>query len=165
MWKRPKTRHLNLKTRHQILQRMCPRPVCMAISCFQESRAPTVVTGSRGKGCGVHLPHANSDRREGSTKTGKQLPKNAAVCAQWVRCGKAECACVEGPGHGPYWYLFWRERGRLCKRYLRRAEAEQLQEEFARRRSERRRFRRLMNISKWELSDLRGFVREAEAGR
>lgn len=32
-----------------------------------------------------------------------------------VRCGKA--ACTRCP-HGPYWYAYWREGGRLRKRYL-----------------------------------------------
>jgi len=39
---------------------------------------------------------------------------------QHRRCGKAACAaCANGgPGHGPYWYAYWRADGRLCSRYL-----------------------------------------------
>ena len=39
---------------------------------------------------------------------------------QYRRCGKAGCSrCTSGqPGHGPYWYAFWREGGRLRSRYL-----------------------------------------------
>lgn len=50
------------------------------------------------------------------------LPKTAAVslCVQWKRCGKPNCRCAAGNPHGPYWYLFWREDGRLTKRYVRR---------------------------------------------
>ncbi len=39
---------------------------------------------------------------------------------QYRRCGKVGCSlCVRGaPGHGPYWYAFWREGGRRHSRYL-----------------------------------------------
>src|SRR5260370_16175271 len=39
---------------------------------------------------------------------------------QYRRCGKADCpACGPGkPGHGPYWYVYWRQDGRLHSRYL-----------------------------------------------
>ncbi len=29
---------------------------------------------------------------------------------QYRRCGKISCICHAGPGHGPYWYAFWRDR-------------------------------------------------------
>ena len=32
-----------------------------------------------------------------------------------VRCGKANCQRCP---HGPYWYAYWRENGRLRSRYL-----------------------------------------------
>lgn len=38
------------------------------------------------------------------------------------RCGKAECRCMEGNlaevGHGPYWYAYWKEQGKLRNRYI-----------------------------------------------
>ena len=37
---------------------------------------------------------------------------------EYVRCGKAQCACVGGTGHGPYWYAYWWEGGRTRKRYI-----------------------------------------------
>ena len=39
---------------------------------------------------------------------------------QYRRCGKAGCAhCAPGhPGHGPYWYAFWRDGGQPRSRYL-----------------------------------------------
>jgi hypothetical protein len=56
------------------------------------------------------------------------LPKTRAVSLhqQWTRCGKPSCRCARGALHGPYWYLFWRERGRLHKRYVPRAELAQM---------------------------------------
>lgn len=40
--------------------------------------------------------------------------------ARMVRCGKAGCACATDPArrHGPYWYLVWRDGGRLRKWYV-----------------------------------------------
>ena len=39
---------------------------------------------------------------------------------QFRRCGRASCPrCGQGqPGHGPYWYAYWREDGRLRSRYI-----------------------------------------------
>lgn len=39
-----------------------------------------------------------------------------------VRCGKAACRrCNDGPGHGPYWYVYERREGRLVRSYHGRA--------------------------------------------
>jgi hypothetical protein len=46
------------------------------------------------------------------------------VHAQYVRCGKQNCHCRNGLGHGPYFYHYWREGGRLRKRYLRSSEVD-----------------------------------------
>ncbi|MBD1822969.1 hypothetical protein H6F51_10765 [Cyanobacteria bacterium FACHB-DQ100] len=37
-----------------------------------------------------------------------------------VRCGKAKCKCAGANGelHGPYWYVYWREDGKLKSRYV-----------------------------------------------
>ncbi len=58
------------------------------------------------------------------TKPAKPLPKklSGAVCAQWKRCGKVSCRCASGTLHGPYYYRFWREDGRLRKAYVRSAD-------------------------------------------
>jgi hypothetical protein len=34
-----------------------------------------------------------------------------------VKCGKPGCKCASGALHGPYWYEFWREGGKVRKRY------------------------------------------------
>jgi len=39
---------------------------------------------------------------------------------EWVKCGKP--GCKKCP-HGPYWYAYWREDGRLRSRYLGSAKA------------------------------------------
>lgn len=37
-----------------------------------------------------------------------------------VRCGKPNCKCVgeNAELHGPYWYAYWREDGKLKSRYV-----------------------------------------------
>lgn len=38
---------------------------------------------------------------------------------RYVRCGKPACqACVVGFGHGPYWYAYRRDGGRVRSRYV-----------------------------------------------
>lgn len=38
------------------------------------------------------------------------------------RCGKAGCKCMNGDvaevGHGPYWYAYWKEQGKVRSRYV-----------------------------------------------
>ncbi len=39
---------------------------------------------------------------------------------EYIRCNKERCKrCTDGgQGHGPYWYAYYRERGKLRKRYI-----------------------------------------------
>jgi hypothetical protein len=60
------------------------------------------------------------------------------VCRQWVRCGRANCRCARGQLHGPYFYHFARENGRLRKRYVRPAEADGVKAACEARRRQRR---------------------------
>ena len=55
-------------------------------------------------------------------KHAKPLHKilKGSVCVQWVTCGKPSCKCTRGDLHGPYYYRFWREDGRLRKEYVKR---------------------------------------------
>lgn len=68
----------------------------------------------------------------------KPEPLPGAVCAQWVRCGRPGCKCARGELHGPYYYRFWRERGRLRKAYVRPAEVEAVRAACEARRAKRR---------------------------
>ncbi len=56
------------------------------------------------------------------------LPKTlpGVVRPQWVRCGRESCRCGRGSPHGPYFYRFWREGGRLRKQYVRRSDVEEV---------------------------------------
>jgi hypothetical protein len=63
-------------------------------------------------------------------KSGQMLPKTlpAALCTQYVRCGKPACRCARGQLHGPYFYCFWREEGKLKKAYVRIADVDRVRE-------------------------------------
>jgi len=37
---------------------------------------------------------------------------------EYVRCGKANCHCRSGIGHGPYWYRYQRDGKRIRKEYV-----------------------------------------------
>ena len=68
------------------------------------------------------------------------LPKPLAgvVCSQMVRCGKVGCKCQRGRLHGPYYYRFWRENGRLRKQYVPRSQLESVRARCDQRRDKQR---------------------------
>ncbi len=47
------------------------------------------------------------------------MPLKGVVIREMKRCGKHACRCSSGALHGPYHYRYYRERGRLRKRYVR----------------------------------------------
>ena len=69
----------------------------------------------------------------------KALPKTlpGVVCQQWVRCGRPGCRCARGSPHGPYFYRFWRDAGRLRKEYVRRSDVGQVRAQCQARRQAR----------------------------
>lgn len=49
------------------------------------------------------------------------LPSNVHITyqLQYRKCGKPSCGtCKRGPGHGPYWYAYWREGAKLRSGYI-----------------------------------------------
>ncbi len=50
----------------------------------------------------------------------KDIHPQAAVVTKYVSCGKKNCHCMEpgDRGHGPYFYLVYREHGKVITRYL-----------------------------------------------
>jgi hypothetical protein len=97
--------------------------------------------------------------RTRKTKDRKALPKipetlPGAVCAQWVKCGKPGCKCARGELHGPYYYRFWREGGRLRKAYVKREDLEATRAACDRRRELERKER---EEQRWATEVLRGY--------
>lgn len=96
---------------------------------------------------------------------GKSLHKIAttpayrfAVCTQFVKCGKPNCKCTSGQLHGPYQAAFWKEDGRIRKRYIRLADVEQMRELS----EQPRLLRRELAENDAMLRQLKAFVRENE---
>jgi len=45
----------------------------------------------------------------------KSLPNNATIIREYIKCGKVHC---KGCRHGPYYHGYWREKGKLNKKYI-----------------------------------------------
>src|SRR5437773_9546583 len=105
---------------------------------------------------------ARTEHPSAGTETRPALPKTAALCRQWKRCGKPACHCVGGQQHGPYFCMFWREGGRLRKRYVQQARVLQVQAEFDGRRARRRLERNQLSDAHLEWRALLTALRELE---
>ena len=84
------------------------------------------------------MPRKGSFSRTSATATcdlAETLYKTPALVAHRVRCGKPGCRCAAGAGHGPYWFLYWREgrRQRCC--YVRQADLDAVRAAVERRRA------------------------------
>jgi hypothetical protein len=50
-----------------------------------------------------------------STNNSRNLPSNATVREEYVRCGKPDCTSK----HGPYYYAYWKDdKGKLREKYI-----------------------------------------------
>ena len=90
------------------------------------------------------------------------LPKIASIHAQWVRCGRAGCRCARGDPHGPYHYIFFRERGKLRKRYVPKHEVDAMRAEIERARTAAQAGCRVREAGWERWRDLTRAIREAE---
>ena len=98
------------------------------------------------------------------TKTGDSIPKTlpGAVCAQMVRCGKANCKCARGELHGPYFYHFRRTNGVLTKRYVKAGDVPALRAACEARRRQERLKRGRDQLSRRQLATLLEMLRKWE---
>jgi hypothetical protein len=96
-------------------------------------------------------------------KTENSLPKieplPGAVCAQWKRCGNANCKCANGMLHGPYYYRFWYAGGRLRKSYVKKADFEAVLAACSAYKQERRALRLQMSEFMNQWRELRALLR------
>ena len=97
-------------------------------------------------------------------KKAETLPKMlpGVVCAQMVRCGKPNCKCARGELHGPYYFRFWRDGGRLRKQYVRAADLAATQAACEGRRNEQRAVRVSRKLGADELHSLLAQLRQYE---
>jgi hypothetical protein len=94
------------------------------------------------------------------TKSSEKLPKTlpAAICTQYVRCGKPGCKCARGELHGPYFYRFWREGGKLKKVYIKKADVARVRDLC----QAKRRIRQMLNTDFDRWRNLQLELREVE---
>jgi hypothetical protein len=90
----------------------------------------------RSGGSGL-LPKSES-ARESTIEFAASFYKIPALMTYRVRCGKANCRCARGAGHGPYAFLHWRDRtGKQCRRYVRASDVAAVQHIIEKRRAHR----------------------------
>ena len=83
----------------------------------------------------------------------KMLP--GSVCPQKVKCGRPNCHCAQGKLHGPYFYRFWREGGRLRKEYIPAADVDRVRAACLARRP----YRLQLLAAQRQASDLQSLLR------
>lgn len=65
----------------------------------------------------ARLAEAQAD--QGEAQAEQAQAEHITYRQEYVKCGKPTCTkCSEGPGHGPYWYAYRREAGKLKKQYI-----------------------------------------------
>ena len=93
-----------------------------------------------------------------------ELP--GAVLPQYVRCGKPNCRCSSRRRedlHGPYFYRFHRESGRLRKAYVPKDRVDQVRAACARYREEQQARRRVTHLFQQRAKSLDETLRQIEA--
>ena len=58
----------------------------------------------------IHLADGSSSKKKLET-----VPSNATIRPESVKCGKSNCL---GCPHNPYYYAYWKEKGKLKKKYI-----------------------------------------------
>ena len=56
--------------------------------------------------------------REGKDLVDERVSGGVTYRLERVRCGKDNCRCERGDGHGPYWYAYWSESGKTRSKYI-----------------------------------------------
>jgi len=92
----------------------------------------------------------------------KTFHKTPALVPYRVRCGKRDCRCATGAGHGPYWFLRWREGAVQRRRYVRQAEVAAVRAVIERRRQEERAARHAAALALGDLRRIRAWLRDLE---
>jgi hypothetical protein len=100
-------------------------------------------------------------------ETSKALPKllRGSVHAQWVKCGKPGCQCSRGHLHGPYYYRFWREDGRLRKEYVARTDLAGVLRAIEARRTEEKQIKDSWRVVRTARAKVRGIEDSISEGR
>ncbi len=85
--------------------------------------------------------------------------KTPALVCHTVRCGKPTCRCMTGEGHGPYWFLRWRDGAHQHRRYVKKADLAEVRAVVQRRRAEDRADRLARALALRGLQEVEAWVR------
>jgi hypothetical protein len=56
--------------------------------------------------------------REGREIVEQRREGSWTLRLEFVTCGKGSCHCASDRGHGPYWYAYRKQGGKLISRYV-----------------------------------------------
>lgn len=69
--------------------------------------------------CELCTEGAAEERERGREVLEVRQTGNGTLQLEKVKCGKPKCGrCKGGPAHGPYWYLYWKSKGRTRSKYI-----------------------------------------------
>lgn len=102
------------------------------------------------------------------SKQSETLPKMqplilpGTVHTQYIRCGRVRCKCASGELHGPYYYRFFREGGRLHKRYVKRSDVASIEARCKAMQEQRAYGRHVVQESRQQWRRLMAAIRQME---
>jgi hypothetical protein len=62
-----------------------------------------------------HMVARINSQRDLTSRNYKSIPSGATIREEHVKCGKPDCNRCK---HGPYYYAYWRENGKVKKKYI-----------------------------------------------
>jgi hypothetical protein len=62
-----------------------------------------------------HMVARINSQRDLTSRNYKSIPSGATIREEHVKCGKPDCSRCK---HGPYYYAYWKENGKLKKKYI-----------------------------------------------
>jgi hypothetical protein len=62
-----------------------------------------------------HMLARINSQRDLTSRNYKSIPSNATIRKEYTKCGSPYCY---GSKHGPYYYGYWKENGKLKKKYI-----------------------------------------------
>lgn len=65
-------------------------------------------------------PIDEAELPDGAQPVDKDPNEKGTIVKERVKCG-ADCTCNDGNGHGPYFYRYYREDGKLTSEYVGKA--------------------------------------------
>ena len=94
--------------------------------------------------------------------TPKMEPLAGFIEARYVKCGRANCHCTNGKGHGPYHYWIYKSGNRRFKKYIKKEDLAIISARIEERRKRTREFVETNIDAKLDWKKWKTQVRELE---